>query len=133
LEVKDRWGLTPLDEARRGGAAAAVAYLERLLGLARGGGDDEGRVRGRGDTQGLARGAGQECRPVRVGHWRGRGVAACRGPTVTLRLLESSRGASLPIGLGGAMALRGTRLTHAACCSWPCPPQVHHGALGASV
>ncbi|KIY97805.1 hypothetical protein MNEG_10157 [Monoraphidium neglectum] len=44
LEVKDRWGLTPLDEARRGGAAAAVAYLERLLGLARGGGDDEGRV-----------------------------------------------------------------------------------------
>lgn len=30
LHLTDRWGLTPLDEAKRGGAAAAVAYLEEL-------------------------------------------------------------------------------------------------------
>jgi hypothetical protein len=34
LAVRDRWGLTPLEEARRGGAAAAAAYLERVAGRA---------------------------------------------------------------------------------------------------
>ncbi|KAI8469642.1 MAG: hypothetical protein J3K34DRAFT_276757 [Monoraphidium minutum] len=42
LSVTDRWGATPLDEARRGGAGAAAAYLERMGAQAGIGGDGGG-------------------------------------------------------------------------------------------
>jgi hypothetical protein len=33
MTVRDRWGATPLDEARRVGASAVVAYLEIRTGI----------------------------------------------------------------------------------------------------
>jgi ankyrin repeat protein len=44
LAVRDRWGATPLDEARRVGAAAVVAYLDARLasGTQPGGGSSGG-------------------------------------------------------------------------------------------
>jgi ankyrin repeat protein len=35
LEVRDRWGNTPLDEAARVGARPCAAYLERRMAAAR--------------------------------------------------------------------------------------------------
>lgn len=65
VAVQDRWGNTPLDEARRVGAALVVTYLEQALVKRR-----EAEVAARAEQQRLLGGASSASSASAVSNWR---------------------------------------------------------------